>query len=985
MPLKHIFAVAGESDEINELREEITALQKRLNKPTEDAIEWRVAYEEVKESLEKITEEGQGDASELKEKNCQLEETADRLCTEKLDLEGKIVELTQSSNETRLEIESIMKEVDKLEREMVSCQEELQLRRDECRDYKGRTKDAEFKLQDLLANVEIANDEKLRLEEQREQMQTNVQGFSQKISDLTAALEKKSADLLELESLVNDSEQELKYAIENLKQELNESNSSLAKNKSLATDLTMRLSHASEENQSLGARVKDALSEIKAQKNTITGMEQKICEMTQEKEDALELAMKKSDLVETALKEKIESQQQKLVQLTGEKEKLEFRLLSVKQQMELSTGNIDEKQTMIQGLEAQISKRSEEHAAIETELKAGVHVLEKDLAKTRGRMHVLSTKLAELQAERDTSIKTLEEDKALMAHNLSNDIEGLNNALVQSSDEKRGLQINLKNYESRELELQSRIKELTDLVSELEVDLGVLQDKQKDAMDVEDTQTQLQSTICDLTKERDELMEEIVIMDEELSTVTKNNLDLSACARDAETQVARFKVELGEKTEEWQKTLGEIGVAETELDHEKTRQSQLENIIERNINEIEELSRKVATQQNYMDNAQSNLQEALEGNRTLSLARDESNKAHASAIKIVDEVKTAAETDIARYKAQIALLINEKTIWEAELVELRECSMKFKDDAKSACIHLSEIKSRLHALEEQHKAQLNERDNELDDLEVKLKSVESDCSSLRKQNKGVASSEVDMQEKYNLLKDQFTLLKREKGNLDFELDTMQADQDALGDQVIVHKDENDNLKAENERLKTLIEDMKNSDNCSASGSTWNSDSRLSYDTLAKNVDSTIEKLEPGMRPEPVEEETVDEADDLDDSFDEDMFLPNNEDQIASAVLLTDKEQGSASSSVDADQNEVLIFEDDIKENGVTKPTVSFCSTPRKGKDDYGKRRVPLSDRKNRTPVTAQSKRLLSSTKQIMSSKKSRTANYMFIDNKKLFN
>lgn len=981
------------------LREEIAALQRRLDRPSEDAIEWRVAYEETKETLEKVTDEEQGDASELKEKNCQLEETMDRLCTEKLDLEGKVVELTQSSNETRLEIESIMKEVDKLEREMVSCQEELQLRRDECQDYKTRAKDAEFKLQDLLTNAEIANEKKVSLEDQNEQLQTSVKDFLQKISELTEALEKKSADLLELESLVNGNEEELKHAIQTLTDELNESNNDVAKNNLLVTDLETRLSNASEEKQSLGAQIKDALSEIEDQKDAIAGMEQKFGELAQEKEDALELNKKESNLIEAEMIEKLESQQHNLVLLAGEKEKLEFRLSSVKEQMELSTGNVDEKQVMLQDLEAQLSKSSAEHEAIERELKAGMNILEKDLCKTRERINVLSTKIAEVQAERETAINLLEEDKMLMAQNLSNEIEGLKNASVQSSDEKQDLQLKIKSHECQELKLQSTIESLTDLVSKLEVDLAELQKEQNNAKDLEVTQTQLK--ICDLTKERDELMEEIVIMDEEINTVAKENLNLSACVRDTETQVALLKAELGETSEDWQNTLGKVQaekeVIQTALDHKMTRQSQLESIIEKQEIDIEELSTKLTAQQKSVDDTQSKLEKALEAQKVLTLTRDETNDAHVSAIESVNEMKAALEVDIVTYQEKIAVLTNEKTRWEEELVEIRENTMKVKDDGRIACIQLSEGESKLHTLEVQYKDQLNEKDSELGCLEVKLKSVESDCSSLRKQNKAIASSEVDMQEKYNLVKDQFTLLKREKGNLEFELDTMQADQDALGDQVRVHKDENENLKTQNERLKTLLEDMKNNDNSSSSGSTWNSGSMLSYDTLHTNMDSMVDKTAieqsapvalpaPVEHPEPVQEENEDETGDLDDSFDEDMFLPNNEDKIASAKLPAEnEEQSPARTSMNADQNEVSIFEDENKENSVTKPAVSFCSTPRKGKDDYGKRRVPLSDRKNRTPGTAQSKRLLSSTNKMMSSKKSRTANYMFIDNKKLFN
>ena len=1000
-----IATAVNENDQINELKNEIVALRRRLDGPSEDAIEWRVAYEETKEALEKKMEEGQGDASELEEKNSQLEDTVDRLCTEKLDLEGKIVELTQSSNETRMEIESIMKEVDNLEREMVSCQEELQRRNDQCRDSNNRANDAESKLQDLMNNADVVNEEKLRLEEESKQLQSSVQTYSQKILDMTEALEKKNSDLLELESLVDENEKELKYVIENLKKDFEDATNTLAEKNSLVSDLETRLSSASEESFTLSAKIKDALSENEKQKKTITEMERKIVQMAQEKEDALESAKRESNCVEAEMVGKVDSLQGKMVELASEKEHLESRLSCVKQQMDLSAGNVDERQATIQGLEAQISTISEEHASIERELRAGINILEKDLCKTRERINVLSAKIAEVKDERNATVKTLEEEKVMMAENLSNEIEGLKNSLNQDFHEKQALQTKLESFQNNELELQSTIKFLSASLTNLEAELGALQDERKREIDAEDNQKKLQSRFRDLATERDELLEEVLIMNEELRTVAEENFDLAACARGAETQVALLKVDVEKKTEKWQKKInkakGKKEHALIALDSAKTRQNELEIMVEGKESEIEELSRNFATQQKALNDTQSALQDALKDQKSLRLSCDQVSNVHASEIESLKRTQSRLEADVARYQDQIASLADDKARSSKELVELRENALKFKDEATDANIQLSDVKYKLDALEKQHKIQFDEKDNELGVLEVKLKSVESDCLSLRKQNKNVASSEVEIQEKYNLSKDRYTLLEREKGNLEFELDTMQADQDALGDQVRVYKDENADLKAENERLKNLIEDLKNSDNCSnrsqensPSGSTWHSDSRLSYDTLATNMDSMIENMtsasaEPPTCTEPIEEEDEDEAGDLDDSFDEDLFLPNIEDRVAMVVppVLEPviEEQAPTISSTEAVQNEVPIFNECNKENEVSKPSVSFCSPQGKGKGDYGTRRVPLSDRKNRTPV--QSKRPRSSTKKIISasSKKARSTPYMFIDNKTLFN
>jgi hypothetical protein len=259
----------------------------------------------------------------------------------------------------------------------------------------------------------------------------------------------------------------------------------------------------------------------------------------------------------------------------------------------------------------------------------------------------------------------------------------------------------------------------------------------------------------------------------------------------------------------------------------------------------------------------------------------------------------------------------------------------------------------------------------------------------------MASTEVEMQEKYNNLKDRHVLLEREKGNLEFEIDTMQADHDALGDQVRLLSERVSMLEDENKRLKIFVENMKCGDShgelseiISSSGSTWNSDSRLSYDTLATNMDSLIKKMSTGksqsnLNPqETVEDvENVNSANEcLDNSFDESMFLPNSEDQLE---IGGNTGHLPPNNLVTSDKAPLEVYRE-TDENQGRKACVTF-STPRKGKDDYGNRRVPLSDKKNQTPLTNQSKRLRSSAKKVMStSKKSRTK-YLLIDNKQLFN
>jgi hypothetical protein len=204
------------------------------------------------------------------------------------------------------------------------------------------------------------------------------------------------------------------------------------------------------------------------------------------------------------------------------------------------------------------------------------------------------------------------------------------------------------------------------------------------------------------------------------------------------------------------------------------------------------------------------------------------------------------------------------------------------------------------------------------------------------------------------------------------------------------------LEDENKRLKIFVEKTKCGDShgklseiISSSGSTWNSDSRLSYDTLATNMDSSIKmmstaksksNLTPQENVKDVEnDKSANEC--LDNSFDESMFLPNCEDQLE---IGGNTGHLPPNNLVTSAKKAPLDVYRETDENQGRQACVTF-STPRKEKDDYGNRRVPLSDKKNQTPLTNQSKRLCSSAKKVMSTSKKLRTKYLLIDNKQLFN
>jgi len=1010
--LDHILRKNPDEEDDNQvaiLKNEISSLQRRLQAPSEDAIEWRVAYEETKEALDKMME-GESNIVELEEKNAELEETVDRLCAEKLDLEDRVKELTESSSETRKEIESIMNEVDKLERDMVCCQERLQQREKDCKDFESRAVSAELRLQDVLATSDEDAAEKEVLRKQNSELQKSLNEKSDMLSELMKEVDQKSAEIRELELLVQENEKELQLTIERLQNEQDNSITALSTKERYIDELKASLESKSEENLNLSVELKSALSEVKKQREAIVELEQKINFVTEEKDDAISMIHKDLSQKESDLQEKIESMQRKIVDLSLEKDNLEARLSCAKEQADLSLEKFGNYDKVIKEYEDELSRISEEYRGAEERLKTELSVLEKNFIKAESRIGVLSSKLSQAEASRIALARESDEEKLQMAHNLGNEIDGLRAMLHRSAIEQEELQTKLMSSEEQSLQLQESIASLMRSIAAKDDEIQAIAQQNKhvserNATSVQELQHQLQSQISILETDRDYLKQELNVINEELRSMEKENVDLNALLKDSQVKVSSLKAELDAAEKEKSNLLSlhehEQDVLTEQLAYYSKMDIERREMIQVKESEISDIKDQYSTLQGRLNDANIINQLSLEEQHSLKRLYDESKDMLRVEKDIAEKAKMQYESKIIEYEEEISNLKELCEKYCEELYELRDRYANMEGETNKKISSLDEAMSHL---DEKYAAQIREKDVELGEMELKLKSLECDCSALRNQNKAIVSSEVELQDKYNRLKDRYVLLDREKGNLEFEIDTMQADHDALGDQVRVLTEKTKELEEDNRRLKTFINTMKSSDSqsgtsdmMSSSGTTWNSDSRLSYDTLATNMDSVIDKMSSTnpkfvAAPDTIQEEHNEEdriqeeqddacvEDNPDDSFDESLFLPNSEDQHQARVELG---KSSASKETDANRNELLVYQED-KENTGIKTCVTFCTTPCKAKDDYGNRRVPLSDRKNKTPLTNQSKRLRSSTKKVMSSSKKSRTNYLLIDNKQLF-
>lgn len=997
---------AGDDDQVAVLRDEITALQRTLQAPSEDAIEWRVAYEEAKEALEKAMERD-SDHSKLEIRNSELEETAHRLCAEKLDLQERVKELTESSTETRKEIESIMDEVEKLERDMMCCQERLRQREVECQNFESRAIAAESKLQDLVDISDKLSTEKELLTEQIHELQEKLNEKSETLSTLMKTVEQKNADFIELESLHEENKKELHLTIERLQKELDESQAMSDDKDALLLEMQQNLARKSEENCRISEELQNALLEITKHKESISELENKIEVMIQEKDDVIELMKKEHYQRESDMLERIQSLEEKITDLSVEKENTEARLSCAKEQAELSSEKLENKEMAIKECEAELARVSEQYKLDERELKAELSAVQEKLYKVESRVGLLSSKLSEAEECKAAILKESEDEKSQLAYNLGNEIDGLKASLNRANLEQTQLKERLLQSEKHSIELQDNIESMKSTLAAKEHEIVVLREKQEQTVkckvaQVEESRLQLQDKISDLECERDELLEEVFIMNEELRHVATENLDLECLLRDNKAEVLRLTAVL-EEVEHEKNNYIRIKDREQqelidELTHYKNSEADLRNKINEKETKISEIASQFSALQELLNDTKIKLQHSIDDQESWKRSCHESNEKLCAEKESFKKAQIEFEAKLKHYTTENTKLEEISAEYSRKLHEAELKHTKFQQETKDELSKLDDAKGQIALLQQKYDNLLKEKEEQSDIWEIKIRSLESDCSSLRKQNKAIALSEVELQDKYNRLKDRYVLLERQRGNLEFEIDTMQADHDAVQDQIHVMSERIFALEEENKRLKTCIENnvecrdshSGNFEVISSSGSTWNSDSRLSYDTLKTNMDSLTERMSAAKSQpsniitELAHESTKDDHDvneDLDDSFDESLFLPNSEDQVQVA--------GSASGQTRRDdlaqeKIQLEVYHEDDENKGKTS-SVTFCSTPRKGKGDYGNRRIPLSDRKNQTPLTSQSKRLRSSTKKVMSSSKKSRTNYLLIDNRQLFN
>ena len=374
-----------------------------------------------------------------------------------------------------------------------------------------------------------------------------------------------------------------------------------------------------------------------------------------ERDDAIQSIERETSTNNTELATRVESLQESVSRLSTERDSLDLKLSQMKQNVQTTTESLEEKQSCIEKLQTQLSEMSEAHALFERSKNDELSDLDRKFFSATERVKVLTMKIAEVEAQRQTIIKNNEEEKELLASNLGNEIDGLQRKLARSFEEKEILQGKLNLTCSKEVELKSCIECLMDTVHTVETNLCCAEKESKHRLDSvisqkEDQERILQEYSNQLEAERDELLEEIYIIDEELRQIVDENDDLREQIDVYHSQIKAFTQDIekakGDKGERISRLEEQLKKATQECNDLKKLKEQDEHELKMKETEISRILDEASKQRLALDDAYRDLTESLKCQEELRMMQRDTELADKTAIQTLTRAKEDLEADI---------------------------------------------------------------------------------------------------------------------------------------------------------------------------------------------------------------------------------------------------------------------------------------------------------------------------------------------------
>jgi len=964
-------------DQHRMMSEEISCLQKRIDTPSAEAIEWKVAYETVKETLQNQIKKDGVDTVVLGDNIQELEVTIERLCSEKVALEERVSDLTLSSSDTQDEIDSILEEVNRLESEMTALQDEVEHKENKVITLNQEAVAAKDEINELHCDLQRSNDFALKHEEDFSQLQKSSCHLSEEVERLSVQVFDKGEQIVELEMLSKEIEAELQITIDGLGEKLNESRMAIADKESAQLDLQRQVSINENTNLNLSQQIKEASSQINEQKSIVGLLNDKIKVLQNEKSEIIETLRHGNEEKKESHMKEIESLREEIKQISEERYSFKSEICIVKDKAEKACSTINEKESVIIHMKTKLDEMKDSEAKIEQAVKLEKKSLEDKLLAQKMVMKEIECKLELLKEEKQRALCKVKEDASKIEMSLHKEIKEMRIESGHWTSEKINLENNLAKAKLKYAEAECNVESQCVLLQSTQATLKEVHEEKN--MVYKNATNERQQIERNLQGKIQQIQTDYDQMALQLSN-SKHAVDEIKAKYEAAIERLNSQNSLVASLRE-QKSIGEkekynytsemnmrIQILNTQLEDVLKEKSELEIALEEKAQALSSNSKLLFDQKELV----------VELKKKILLLEADIEIAAKNEFEVKEVLRISHEREVKSFSLRISGLEGRKNILEVELLQCKEDSktladishekmLKKSSDLKSemekcratttkTVAELQCKQSRIQILEKKVKLLQTEKETTSIDAERRMKIWQSEQLFLKNHAEKCAASEEEVKAELLLQKDKATLLNRKKLSLDSELKTLQDSQDVQINQAIFLESQNKELGVENRCLKQQIEDMKKSHTHleylpsnvmveNIPSSPILDDSPTPFNDLSLRMDNMLEKIN-------------DQSIAMDETFDESLFLPNAE------INAPDNKENNNGTHSNTPKK---LFDN-------TSTTVKGL-TPRKActpsKLDYNVNRQPLADRKSNINAKGLSATQLKS-------------NWMLFDNRTLF-
>uniref|UniRef100_A0A7S4RWN8 Kinesin motor domain-containing protein n=3 Tax=Ditylum brightwellii TaxID=49249 RepID=A0A7S4RWN8_9STRA len=766
---------AGDHDaEVSSLSREIESLRRQLDAPSADAIEWKVAYDQLREKM--LKKMSNGDGVECDSNREEKEAVIGRLLEEKIALEEKLAESTTS---TREEFDMVFKEVERLEKEIVFLKKKLQDEEDNSREAQSRASLVEK--ENIFFQEELASARQNRENAERAfQAELEANGeLESEIVRLINEMEKKSDLLADAEAKRISIENELKSKLEDFIKQLEESNSKLERSQNVELELRKDMKLGTEKNSKLLKDFEDGCIKNDRLKARVDELEV-VLKTTEKEKLSIE---KEKDALEESLTEKI-SELERLQQKHLEQE---LKLGKIAEKLDCEKGKVEQLNMTIAQLDKDMKINLEQSSQVQREAKEMFeakirsHEVEREklltnmtsienntkyLASEKCKAEEMVKIMRQVEIEKDAVLKRAREEKDDLHSEMREQVNILKTELQAMADKEK-----LQENEKR------KVEELKTYIDQLEVEKAVALNESKE---IKETEALLNAKLDSLKAECSSLEAKNSHLEKIESTLIKER-DRSS---DLECVIKRLEVE---NADILSKVVSEKNEMEITL-KEKIESVQLER--EDVLCEVASLKMTVESLQKEKENANALAEKCKQ-------LEKEKVEALGKATKEMENVQMRMKEEINALKKNEDTFREEQKLWIEQKKKLEYLEDLVEDLKKEKVIALDKLTKESEFTEAAMKTRICALEAERTTLLAKILSSEKMAAELKSE-----------QEKSTILSRTIEKLEDEKSKvLTSALDEYKRQQTSFNERVNKMEKERQSLLEGNAKINRISKEL----------------------------------------------------------------------------------------------------------------------------------------------------------------------------------